>query len=245
MKASPTEQGELLRLQMIDTRLAQIDHQLAHLPQNAALAQLAARSDDVRRRLAAATGDLDDAQAELRRLESDVVVVEARVARDTARIQGTASVKDIQALEAELASLAKRQRDLEDIELTVMERVEEREAALATVQAERTEIADETTTTEQLRERAREASAANRDDAARDRAAVAEGIGAELIALYDKRRALGGGVGAAMMRARTCEGCTMTISGADLEVVRRAADDDVMFCPDCGRILIRTEESGI
>ena len=245
MKASPSEQGELLRLQTIDTRIAQIDRQLANLPQNAALAALSARSDDVRRRLVAATGDLDDSRTELRRLESDVAMVEARVARDTVRLQGTSSMKDIQGLEAELASLAKRRSDLEDIELTVMERVEEKEAVVSAIEAERADIVDEARATEQVRERAREASAANRAEAERDRAVIAEGVGAELLALYDTRRALGGGVGAAEMRARTCTGCTMTITGADLEAVRKAADDDVIFCPDCGRILLRTEESGI
>lgn len=245
MKSSPSEQGELLRLQLLDTRLQQIDHQLAHLPQDAALAQLSARSDEVRRRLAAASGELDDAKMELSRLESDVAVVEAREKRDSARLQATSSVKDVQALEAELTSLAKRRSDLEDIELTVMERVEEREASVAAIDAERAVIAGEIDETSQVREQAREAAAVNRDAVARDRAAVAEGIGADLSALYDKRRSLGGGIGAAMLRARTCTGCTITLTGADLEAVRKAADDDVLFCPDCGRILIRTEESGL
>jgi predicted nucleic acid-binding Zn-ribbon protein len=37
----------------------------------------------------------------------------------------------------------------------------------------------------------------------------------------------------------------MTLTGSDLEQVRAAPADDVVFCPDCGAILVRTEESGI
>jgi predicted nucleic acid-binding Zn-ribbon protein len=37
----------------------------------------------------------------------------------------------------------------------------------------------------------------------------------------------------------------MTLTGNDLEIVRAAAAEEVVFCPDCGAILVRTEESGI
>jgi len=48
------------------------------------------------------------------------------VARDKERMQSSASVKDVAAFEQELAALAKRQSDLEDIELAVMETLDER-----------------------------------------------------------------------------------------------------------------------
>jgi predicted nucleic acid-binding Zn-ribbon protein len=63
--------------------------------------------------------------------------------------------------------------------------------------------------------------------------------------LYAKRRVVGRGNAAALLRARTCSGCTMTLTGSDLEAVRNSPADEVVFCPDCGAILVRTEESGI
>lgn len=245
MKASPTDQKELLRLQDVDTRISRLEHQLAHLPQDAAIAQLASQDDAVRRRQVIASGALDDTRAELSRLESDVAVVEARMARDSERMQHTSSVKDIEALESELASLRKRRGDLEDIELTVMERLELQEGEVAGIDGERAVLADDASVLEQERERARVAIRADADAAARDRTAIAGGIDGELIALYEKRRAVGGGVGAALLRARTCGGCTISLTGVDLEAVRTAAADEVLFCPDCGRILVRTEESGV
>ena len=245
MKASPTEQKELLRLQAIDIRVQQLTHQIANLPEDAALAGLAKKSEEVRRRLIGAVGELDDAKLELSRLESDVAVVEARIARDNERVQHTSSVKDIQGLEAELTSLRKRQGDLEEIELTVMERVEDREAVVAGIEGERNAIADEVSVTEQERDRAKAAHESTLDELARDRDAVSGLVPDELRELYEKRRAVGGGVGAALMRARTCSGCNMALTGSDLEAVRSAPTDEVLFCPDCGRILVRTEESGI
>ncbi len=245
MKASPADQQDLLRLQSLDTRMQQVAHRLGTLPQAVPLAELAKRDTAVRGTRAEAIGGLEDARAELKRLESDVAVVEARIARDGDRLQHTSSVKDVAALEAELASLAKRLSDLEDQELVVMERVETAEAAVAGIDEERASIAAEVATLEADRGEAASGLAAERDAAERDRVVVAGGIPADLLALYEQRRVRGGGVGAALLRQRTCGGCTITLTGSDLDKVRRAAPDDVLLCPECDRILVRTDESGL
>jgi hypothetical protein len=245
VKASPAEQQELLRLQSLDTRLQQLAHRLGSLPQAAPLAELASRDTAVRGTRAEAIGTLEDARAELKRLESDVAMVEARIARDGDRLQHTSSVKDVAALESELASLARRLSDLEDQELAVMERVESAEGVLAGIDEERASIAAETAKLEAERDEAAAGLAAERDAAERDRIVVAGGVSADLLALYEQRRTRGAGVGAALLSQRTCQGCNMTLTGSDLDTVRRSAPDDVLLCPECDRVLVRTEESGI
>ncbi len=245
MKASPAQQKELLRLQALDTRLQQTQHQTKALPQHAELAALGTEAEKTRTTLAARTGELEDVRIELGRIESDVDVVEKRIARDTERVEHTSSVKDVQALETELAALRKRHTDLEEIELAVMERLEEREAAVAEVETVRDALADRISEAEKARDiRLAEL---NRElgDLARDRETIAATLTEELRALYEKRRVVGRGNAAALLRARTCSGCTMTLTGSDLESVRSSAADEVVFCPDCGAILVRTEESGI
>jgi predicted nucleic acid-binding Zn-ribbon protein len=245
VKASPAEQQELLRLQSLDTRLQQLAHRLGSLPQAAPLAELAGRDTTVRGTRAEAIGSLEDARTELKRLESDVAMVEARIARDGDRLQHTSSVKDVTALEAELASLARRLSDLEDQELAVMERVENAEGVLAGIDEERASIAAETTKLEAERDESAAGLATEREAAERDRVVVSGGVPADLLALYEQRRARGAGVGAALLRQRTCQGCNMTLTGSDLDTVRRSAPDDVLLCPEWDRILVRTEESGI
>ncbi len=245
MKASPAEQKELLRLQALDTRLQQVQHQSKALSQHAELAALGAKADALRGTLTSRSGAVEDVRTELRRIESDVDVVEKRIARDTDRIQHTSSVKDVQALETELTALKKRLSDLEDIEIAVMEKLEEREAAVAEVETERTTLAAQIAETEQARDAQLTDLDRQHGELTRDREAVASAISAELGDLYEKRRVAGRGSGAALLRARTCSACTMTLTGNDLEAVRKAPADDVVFCPDCGAILVRTEESGI
>lgn len=245
MKASPVEQKELLRLQALDTRLQQVEHQTKAIPQHAVLAELGRTLDATRRVLTSRTGEVEDARTELRRIESDVEVVEKRIARDTDRAQHTSSIKDVQALESELAALQKRLVALEEIELAVMERLEEKEAAVAETETERAGIAEQVGTIELERDGILVDLNRQLGELARDRSAVAAAVGSDLAALYEKRRVVGRGNAAALLRARTCSGCTMTLTGSDLEEVRAAPADDVVFCPDCGAILVRTEESGI
>ncbi|WP_157002734.1 zinc ribbon domain-containing protein [Agromyces laixinhei] len=245
MKASPAEQEQLLRLQSLDTRLAQLAHRLASLPQAGPLAELEARDRAVRGTRAEAFGTLEDARVELKRLESDVAVVEARIVRDGERLQHTSSVKDVSALEAELGSLRRRLNDLEEQELVVMERVEEAEVALSSIDLQRDALATDTAALEAERDAAAGGIGVEREQTERDRAVVAGGIAEALLAFYEQRRGRGSGVGAALLQARTCGGCGITLTGSDLESVRRAAPDEVVQCPECDRILVRTDESGL
>jgi predicted nucleic acid-binding Zn-ribbon protein len=245
VKASPVEQKELLRLQAIDTKAQQVEHQAKALAQHAEIAALTAQANAAKQGIAAQAGERDDVRTELGRIESDVDVVEKRIARDTDRLQHTSSVKDVQAFETELTALRKRLGDLEEIELAVMERLEERETAIGSAEAERDALLAKISEAEAARDE--QLIDLNRllGDLKRDREAIGSAVEPDLMALYEKRRVAGHGNAAALLRARTCSGCTMTLTGSDLAAVRQAPADEVVFCPDCGAILVRTEESGI
>ncbi|MGO4534123.1 zinc ribbon domain-containing protein [Leifsonia sp. 2MCAF36] len=244
MKASPADQNELLRLQAADTRLAQLAHATKNLPQSAELAKLQPEVDALRARWIAATGELEDARAELKRVESDVEIVEARVKRDSDRVQQTSSVKDVQALESELASLAKRKDDLEEIELTVMERVEGLEEALAAVEGERAELSGRVEALEAQRAEEGAKLEVQRKAAAADRATIAEALPADLVELYERQRARYG-LGAAALVRGVSMGSNVKLTESDLSDIRKAAADDVVLCPDSSAILVRGEESGL
>jgi hypothetical protein len=245
VKASPLQQKELLRLQALDIKLLQLAHQAKSLVQHAELAALSGETEASRMKLLGRSGELDDVRTELRRIESDVEVVEKRIARDNDRLQHTSSVKDIQALDSEIASLKKRLFDLEEIEIAVLERQEEREAAVSVVEQERDAIADRVSATESVLDELLVDITRQHGELTRDRAAVAASIPDDLATLYERLRITGHGNAAALLRARTCSGCTMTLTGSDLAEARQASADEIIFCPDCGAVLVRTDESGI
>jgi predicted nucleic acid-binding Zn-ribbon protein len=245
VKASPEKQNKLLRLQALDTRAQQLEHTLKNLPQNAELAALQPSIDAVRAEHIDKLGTVEDARAELRRAESDVAVVEARMKRDEERVQQTASTKDVAALEGELESLRRRRADLEDIELNVMERLESLEAELAELEKRKDELTASVDELEEQRATARGLVENERSAVLADRATIAAAIDdAELIALYDKQRQRYG-IGAALLVGGVSQGSNVRLSPTDLDEVRRAAPDDVVLCPDSGCILIRNEHSGL
>ncbi|MFT4029588.1 MAG: hypothetical protein QM675_06900 [Protaetiibacter sp.] len=244
LKAAPADQALLLELQEHDTRLQQLEHRLRTLPELARLAELTAAGETLRRDIAAQAGALEDAQAELGRIESDVAVVEARIARDRERLATSSSVKDVQALEQELAALGHRRDELEEIELVVMEKVEGLETALASIRLQLEAHEAEAAETAAARDAAAAAIESDRARVAADRAAVAARIPAELLALYEKQRARYG-VGASHLRAGVSSASGVALNGTDLGLVRSAAPDEVLLCPDSNAILVRTAESGI
>jgi predicted nucleic acid-binding Zn-ribbon protein len=173
--------------------------------------------------------------------------VRQRAARDQKRLDSGAvtSPKDLENLQHEIASLAKRQGDLEDVVLEVMERreaaqerVTELTGRVASVQAKVDDAA------------ARRAGATGEIDAeiatvTKERELVAGSIPADLLGLYDKVRERQGGLGAARLFQRRCEGCRLELDVTELNEVRAASADTVVRCENCTRILVRTSESGL
>ncbi len=79
----------------------------------------------------------------------------------------------------------------------------------------------------------------------KEREVVAGSVPADLLKLYDKLREQQGGVGAAKLFQRRCEGCRLELNITELNEVRAAAADTVVRCENCRRILVRTSESGL
>lgn len=244
VRAKPEDQKRLLDLQNFDNRVGQLAHTRRGLPQIVELASLSGETESLRRRSVEARGALEDARAELGRVESDVAVVDARIARDTARLQTVTAAKDAQGLEHELASLARRKSDLEDIELAVMERVDEHEGALSAIESERTVLAERVARLEAERDAALAELDGQLATVATDRAALVAILPADLVELYERQRSRYG-IGAALLRRGISGGSNVALTGSDLAMVRSAAPDEVVLDPESNCILVRTEESGI
>lgn len=244
LKASPDDQALLLELVALDTRLQQLDHRARMLPQHGVIVDLARQSDEVRLALAEQTGVREGLATELGRIESDVVVVEARITRDSERLQTSSSVKDVAALEQELVALRKRLDDLEEIELTVMERLEEHDSTLAETQSQAAALASATADAVAGRDTELAGIDGERATATATRRAIEDRLPAELVALYEKQRSRYG-IGASHLRGGVSSASGVKLNSSDMQAVRAASPDDVLLCPDSNAILVRTAESGL
>ncbi len=244
LKASPDDQTHLLELQAIDTRLTQLDYRAKTSPELAVLVGLASEVGALRIEQLGATGAVEDAKLELGRIESDVAVVEARITRDTDRLQGSSSVKDVAGLESELAGLRKRQFDLEEIELNVMERLEELESNAGRLAAAIADVERRIAASESERDSALGVLVSERTHAAANRATLAAKLPPDLLALYERQRDRYG-LGASLLRGGVSSASGVKLNENDMQVIRAAAADEVLLCPDSSAILVRTNESGL
>jgi predicted nucleic acid-binding Zn-ribbon protein len=246
VKADPFAQLRLLDLQALDTALDQLAHKRSHLPEMAEIARLdglvAARRDDV----VLAQTTVSDLQRELDKAEADIEQVRVRKARDEQRLTSGAitAPKQLQELEHEVGTLAKRQSDLEDAELEVMERMEEAQGALDGLLAEQTEHQEAAAAAAVARDAAwveiDETTVATKAE----RATVAAEIPADLLALYEKIRAAEGGIGVGMVARGGCSACRLDLMQNEKAEYRAAPVDEVLR-HECRRIIVRTAESGL
>jgi len=244
LTASPEAQARLLDLQALDTKLAQLTHRAKALPQHAAIAKLQAQIDALRIEQLERSGAREDVAIELGRIESDVAVVAARIARDTQRAQQSTSAKDAQAFEHELANLAKRQYDLEEIELTVMEKLDERETALASTLAQIDDLLAQIAVIVAERDAELVVLEGEIAGARDDRATIATSIPDDLLALYDRQRERYG-VGASHLRYGVSSASGVKLLENEMAEIRAAAPDAVIMCATSEAILVRTKESGL
>ena len=247
MKAAAADQLRLLDLQAVDLSIDQLGHRRRTLPEHAEIEKTVASLAELRGELDRAESEVEGFDRKIRTLETEVEQVRARAERDKQRMTSGAvgAAKELERLQHEVATLATRQSDLEDEELALMEERETADAARSEVQS-RFDAATDGLATIELRRDGLEAQI-DADIAARtaEREPLAAAIPEDLRALYERLRIPNAGIGAAALRARRCGGCRIELYGTELAAVRGADEDEVLRCEECGRILVRTPESGL
>lgn len=246
MKADPEAQRRLLDLQAIDTALAQLAHRRATLPEHAQLEALARELSALADERVRVQVDVDDLDRDITRLERDVDQVRVRKDRDAARLTlGKGPARELEALQHELASLSRRQTELEDAELELMEQRERAQARLDECAAKLAAARARQDATVATRDATLAAIAAEEQARAETRKPLAATLPADLVALYVRVRDDHGGLGAALVRAGRCGGCRLELAGSERVRVKAAPSDEVVRCEECRRIMIRTVESGL
>ncbi|MEO3973201.1 C4-type zinc ribbon domain-containing protein [Streptomyces sp. CAU 1734] len=247
MNAAPADQIRLLDVQALDVRLSQLAHKSNTLPEHAEIDSLTKDLTQLRDLLVAAQTEESDLAREQTKAEQDVDQVRQRAVRDQQRLDSGAinSPKDLENLQREIVSLAKRQGDLEDVVLDVMERRESTQERVneltERVSAVQAKVDDATA----RRDTALESLNAEIATVTKERETVSAVIPADLLKLYEKLRVQQGGVGAAKLYQRRCEGCRLELNITEVNDVRAASADTVLRCENCHRILVRTAESGV
>lgn len=230
----------LLLVQQHDTEADQLRHRLNALPERA---RLDAKMTEIAA-LEAQVADLTERRAaigrDLKRLEDEVAIVEARRSETDAKLYGGAvnAARELQALQDELASLKRRQTSLEDDELELMEAAEPLDADLERLGAEQAAADEEATELTAALAEAESSVSAELERAVAAREASVDGLDEELLTEYERLRRELGGVAVARLAGTSCGGCHLSLSAVEVDRIRKTPAGAMVHCEECGRILV-------
>lgn len=246
IKAEPSDQQKLLALQALDTETAHLNHRRTSLPEHADIARLLAERKGLLAKYTEAETRVSDLSAEQTKAEADLEPVRARRVRNQQRVDsGSVDAKALPPLLDEIEHLGRRISDLEDAELELMEQLEEATARFEEVRARRTGIEDEIRGLMAERDRQIAGLDSELQHIQANRETVVEKLPAALVGYYERIRDKHSGLGAAEIVQRRCGGCRLDLTAADVAAFGAAAPDELLTCEECGRILIRTAQSGL
>lgn len=241
MKAAPEAQRRLLDVQASDTAIAQLQHKRRQLPEYAAIAAAQAERTSLGEQITAAKTRVYDLDREASKAESDLEPVRERKVRDETRVAdgSITDPKQLRAMLEEIEHLERRISELEDAELELMERLEASQSELAELTERR--AAGEVVLRSLMASRDAQLAELDAEIAGHlaERQGFAQGVSAELMALYAKVAERSGGTGAAELVHGRCTGCQLTLTAADLTRFKAADADEVLRCEECNRVLVR------
>lgn len=224
----------LYRLQQVDSRLDQIQTRLRAIQSTL---ENDAELRAARQQLEEAQGGLKQAERALKQAELDaqaqrIKLEQAESSLYRGRIQNP---KELQDLQNDVASLKRRLRELEDIQLDAMLNIESASETAQKAQvnfnntqgrviSQNASLNSEQDTLQKERERFNA-----------QRLAVIAGIDAAAISLYDDLRQRHRGVAVAAISESSCEACGSSLTPGYAQSVR--ISNQIVHCPMCGRIL--------
>lgn len=180
---------------------------------------------------------VESLQAEKKRLESDLELVEKRIQTDQQRLNASSSSKDISGIQHEIDGLNQRKGMLEDTELAVLSDLQEQNDKLNNLQelklAAEQSLQDQRLALKGVLEQMK----TENEQINREILALREGTPGELLELFDKKLSKGTAVGRLVRSA--CNACNMNLNSTAIAEISAVPVDEVAVCPECAAIVIR------
>ena len=142
VKATHTDQLELLELQKLDQKESALRHKRDSHPAHATVREFSGRVADLQRAAISQNAIIADVSRDITRIEDEIAKVSERRKRQQGRIDNNqVPLRDISAMEHEIAQMDRRLAKLEDDQVEAEERLEAARAAQDKMKAEAQAIA--------------------------------------------------------------------------------------------------------
>ena len=232
----------LVELQELDTRLAQLSHRFATLPEHKKISEVRGEEEKLEEQL-------DEIMIELKVLrqsqidrEAEVQGLEDKIAKSTSALYGGAitSPKDATAMQSEIESISRRQAILEDQIIELMEQIEPFALEEAEIEAQRRVGGEKLHHLEEQLAVAQAEIEVEQLAASTERTQIEERAGNDLVALYERNRTrMGDHTAVGRLVGTSCGACFLGISAVEIDRIRRLPSNEPSECPECGALLIR------
>jgi predicted nucleic acid-binding Zn-ribbon protein len=224
----------LLRLQQVDSRMGRKEARLQQIQETLDNdSELAA----ARERLKSARAARHAYEQARRSAESEAETQQTKIKQAESRLYGgtVRNPKELQELQADVASLKKHLATIEEQELEAMLSVDSAQAALETAEAQLNQV--QTRLSNEYKKLIDERAILSRDqeNLQAERQAALSTVAAEILKTYEGLRLQRGGLAVAEISDNACGACGTTLTAALQQSARHAAQ--LVYCPSCGRVL--------
>jgi uncharacterized protein len=221
-------EAELKKIRLESTRLASGEHLTQRHEEILELSQ------DVQAQRAV----VDQAEREKERVAQDLELVEKRIAQDNQRLNQSSNPKDIQGIQHELDTLARRKDELETMELEIMETIDDHRSKLEQFQERKRILEAELDSMRASTNQEIEALQAKILDLQNQVGVLRAKASSELLVIYDHRATRGVPIG--KLLKSTCGACNMSLTSTALNDLHKIPGDELARCPECTAILVRS-----
>lgn len=231
----------LLAIQEIDTETEQLQHRRATLPLRRDLAAAQSERRELQRQIDTVGLQRIEVLTRQKRLEDEAAIIQAKADKDDNRLYSgeITAIRDLQALQDEIAGLRSRQGVLEERAIEALVEAEELSSQAEALEEQRaagdermTVLEAELAATETSIDEQLAALSGTRTEAA----ARAE---ASAVAQYERLRQTFGPSTAVSFDPSSGCGCPHQMPAVEVARIKRCAEGEVLDCAECGRLVLR------
>ena len=231
----------LLKIQEIDTETEQLQHRRATLGVRKDLDAARSEQRELQQQIDTVALQRIEVLTRQKRLEDEAAIIQARADVDDNRLYSgeITAIRDLQALQDEIAGLRSRQGVLEDRAIEALMEAEELSGQAEALEEKRAASDEKVTVLE--------AELAAAEAAIDDQLATLSGTRTEVagraeppaVAKYEQLRQTFGPSTAVPFDPSTGCGCPQQMPAVEVARIKRCAEGEVQDCAECGRLVLR------
>ena len=231
----------MLEIQEIDTETEQLQHRRATLAVRRDLAAARSEQGELQRQLDTLGLQRIEVLTRQKRLEDEAAIIQAKADVDDNRLYSgeITAIRDLQALQDEIAGLRSRQGVLEERAIEALMEAEELSGQAEALEEKR--AAGDAKLTVLEAELAAAETAIDEQLAALSttRTEVSARIEASAVATYERLRQTFGPSTAVTFHPSSGCGCPQQMPAVEVARIKRCAEGEVLDCAECGRLVLR------